>query len=607
VADEDISWKDVGKAIAIVALAVGAKSLIDGQKKQKSQGTDVPYPESEPEAWILCGDWVKVGGKYLFYETYNEYFGTVRAINDGRVEFKGEYYLNDDLVTIDGDGWVISVNGESDGGDGRYVDERVQIKTRAGLPTETAYSEIIDKWPSLWDSDSRGDDTATVMMICRLPKQEFRAQAFPNGHPTLYTIARGVCYDWRKDTTAGGTGDQRRDDDTTWEPSPNPVVWRVHLEWFRFAEDWNEVIAPVLTDLTEAADYCDDLVAIVGGTQPRYRFAYKYAAGTDPAEVRRVIDASMAAWCTHDADGCLVVLPGGYEAPEYTITDQHLIDWDWSEGHAVESGIDSLIISFTDPANGYNTNQCDQWIISAEGTRTDTLDLTAVSWWQQARRLAKIAASEIMPAAYGSVSTDVSGLAGLGKRYIGVESGARPRMANIVGKVSNAPEFDGLTGRFTYPLISAGASAYAWTPAVEEGSAPGVTDRNVPVSLPKPEVDSVSSFFDDVTSTGSGLRLRIDGTVSGVARGDLTWIWYWRVKDSGNAFANGTDLDGDGLDMVTGFVPSNATLEVRVQYRTGGGTTSPMSDVVEYVTSLAGRLDFRDPLNSALLALLDDF
>jgi hypothetical protein len=41
---------------------------------------------------------------------------------------------------------------------------------------------------------------------------------------------------------------------------------------------------------------------------------------------------------------------------------------------------------------------------------------------------------------------------------------------------------------------------------------------------------------------------------------------------------------GSPVEMVTGFVPADVTLEVQIAYQTGGGTLSPWSATEEVVT-----------------------
>lgn len=602
----ETTWGDFGdfaKAFAVLAVAYGASKALNGEKKQKAQATDVPFPESEPSAIILVGDNVKVAGKYAFFEAKGTQFLSIQAINDGRVDSISRFWLNDDEVTRDNNGWVVKVNGDDMGGNGRYVRSRVKIDIRLGLPTETAYGEVIHWFPELWDTTCRGDNTASVMMRCDMPEQKYRGGAFPNGRPTLWVLARGVCYDWRKDSSVGGVGSQRRANPATWTWSVNPVVWRVHLDWFRFGKKWDRVMAPVLDKLTAAANYCDEAVPLAaGGSEPRYRLAYKYTADTNPADVRAAVDASMAAFTTYDVQGRLVVKPGGYEAPTYILTDSHITNWKWSLGQPVEDGVDSIIISYIEPKTGYNSSQCDPWIVNENGNRSITLNLEAVYSFSQGRRLAKIKAAELMPEASGTIDTDISGMDGLGECYIGVQNSARAFMSDIVGKVSAAPEFNAMSGKFTYPLALATADPFEWVPANEEGAAPLTITRPTEVILDAPIITSLLSVRDEVAFTREGRRLSIGGL--GPDRLDLTWSWRWRVQGT-TKWREGVDTDATGgtVSLLTDFVATNTTIEAQISYSTGGGKASPWSDTSTVYTYIGG-LDFSKKRNSQYLALL---
>ena len=85
------------------------------------------------------------------------------------------------------------------------------------------------------------------MMLCNHGSMEYYNRDFPNGEPIPSVVGQGVCYDWRDEA-------QDREDESTWGPSSNPIVWLVHLEWYLFNRNWTRSIEPYLDDLTVEAE-----------------------------------------------------------------------------------------------------------------------------------------------------------------------------------------------------------------------------------------------------------------------------------------------------------------------------------------------------------------
>jgi hypothetical protein len=118
----------------------------------------------------------------------------------------------------------------------------------------------------------------------------------------------------------------------------------------------------------------------------------------------------------------------------------------------------------------------------------------------------------------------------------------------------------------------------AWNPATEEGAGVSSAERPPPEALSIPTITTVAPFFES-TGSGTGVRLNVVGT--GPDRGDLTWYVRWRVQGA-TAWVEGQFADSDGtagVELETGFVPADETLEVQIAYETGGGTLSEWGPV----------------------------
>lgn len=568
-------------AASVSALATAAGITVGLSAAARPQ---VPDPESgkinrrqsRPPRVIFMGLESRGGGAFMHRETNGSTLGVVLALDDGRLASISKIWLNDDLVTLDVNGWV------QEGADGRYgAGDLVQIKTRLGLPTETHYGEMTAKFASTWPTSARGDGCGSLMMLATHRSKESFPKHFPNSEPVATVAATPVCFDWRDAA-------QDRNDETTWQVSGNPVVWLVHHEWYRCGRSWDRCIEPVLADLTSEADYCDESVAKIGGAETRYAFGGNYTADTEPQARREAILASCDGWLSTNGQGHLVLKVGRYVEPTFTLTGEHIDGYEWRTGTPAEEHINTLVVSYVDPTKDYTETECDPWIDEADVTatgleRSSQLQLTWVQSHAQARRLAKRKMARLLAGRRGKIITGLYGLNGLGHRYIRVQNDELASMADVVVEVMGA-EFDPMTGQVVFDVILADTNIDDWNPATEEGNAPSAAERPDPEPLETPAITSVSAFFES-TGSGNGVRLNVVGT--GPVRDDLIWYVRWRVQGA-VSWVEGQFADADptgGVELETGFVPANETLEVQIAYQTGGGTFSEWGPVTPETVS----------------------
>jgi hypothetical protein len=578
-----------GKAVLKIVAVQVLTNALSGQKHPKTQAQEYPLNQSVVPALNFVGGYSKTGGAYVFREARGDLFATIQAISYDRLDSFESFWLAGDKVTIDGSGVVTSVsNGGTAITDGRYTDSpaKCYILTRLGAATETAYSEVTSAFSDLWDSSCRGDGIGSMCVLRYAGNTKYQPKIWPNGAPEATCSARGVCYDWRYDSTAGGSGSQRRDDDTTWQWSANPIVWLVHKEWTAWGRDWDEEIAPVLSDLTDEADCCDEGVSKYGGgTEPRYRVAFNYFDDEDIATTRtRILDA-MDGYYTDDGLGRLVVKAGRYDDPTFTVTDDDIRSLDndagysWRRGVANADAVDLINITFVSPENDYKDAQCDPWIIQT-GRRAFDLKLEGVTSWRQARRLAKRKAAKLMPTYTGWVRVGWMGRDGLGERFIRIQNPRQDSMADVVCEVTGV-EFDPETLTFVYSVISAVSNIDDWNPATEEGTAVGTVAGSGYEALSTPTIDDATAVFNDPTTC----TISIDA--SGPSRSDITWSGRWQVTgDATWSEFTDTSVTGGSVTITTGIVPVNASIDVEVSYR-AGSTPSDWSTATTVSTSAA--------------------
>jgi hypothetical protein len=106
--------------------------------------------------------------------------------------------------------------------------DNIIIRFYDGRPGQTADPELVTHAnPSdNWTTDHKVAGHAYVSVTHR-----YSQALYPSGIPKLEFILRGLrCYDFRKDSTVGGSGSHRIDDPATWEFTENPVIHRFNHE-----------------------------------------------------------------------------------------------------------------------------------------------------------------------------------------------------------------------------------------------------------------------------------------------------------------------------------------------------------------------------------------
>ena len=161
---------------------------------------------------------MKVGGAIVFDEgtgTNNKFLHRIIAVAGHEIQSFDEIYINDELVTLDSDGFVIAPSkyvketttkektGEDSDGRPIYEDVTtyeyvIRIKTHNGSPDQDADTDLVDEPNTSWTSQHKLSGIA--YMYARLT---FDADIFPNGIPVITAVVSGKkVYDPRTGTTA---------------------------------------------------------------------------------------------------------------------------------------------------------------------------------------------------------------------------------------------------------------------------------------------------------------------------------------------------------------------------------------------------------------------
>ncbi len=178
-----------------------------------------------------------------------------------------------------------------------------------------------------WSANHIGKGVAYAVLTFRYSPELFRAE------PEVRFAVRGArLYDWRRDSTAGGSGAQRWNDPATWTHTDNPIVmvWNI-FRGIPLADGAFWGLGVAAQDLptawwTAAADRCDQ----VTGSRKRYRAGFEARmatpdqGGDTPFDViDRLLEACDGEVC--DEGGRWLVSVAEPGLPLAAITDDDLL------------------------------------------------------------------------------------------------------------------------------------------------------------------------------------------------------------------------------------------------------------------------------------------
>lgn len=521
---------------------------------------------------------VRLWWAWILYETASDGWAVdVGVFHDGRLDAIETYYIGDKPVTVLSGGWI------QKGPAGEWGNnDSVRVGARLGLPTETAFAEVIAKLPSIWTSAHRGDGCATGFMLSKNVKAANYQTIYATGGPnnaTLSIVARAQrVFDWRDPT-------QNAADPATWKWSENAVLHTVHYEMVRMNRSWSRHFLPTIAYATAAANDADIAMALKGGgTEPRYRSCVAHQHTDAHKDVLAHLLGCFDGWIAPRADGALVIRSGRYYAPTVTIGPDEILSYSLQEGVDEEAAINVIKLTYISALHDFSSVDTDDWTdeddIAARGKVLSTTLENQVPSHSQGRRLGKREMSRINAAQRGTTTVNADGMRDiLGERYIRqqiVEAGTRFQDAPVeITKLTRNLQ----TGGGTYEWVLADPNVDAWNAATEEGEPAPVGDRIAREPLAAPTITSITPAYGDNTAYGvPGVKLTI--VAAGPTTDDLVWYVRTRVADTGVAWLEQRypDVDpGASVTLQTDFLPL-AEIEAQVAYSTGDGRISPWGE-----------------------------
>lgn len=409
---------------------------------------------------------IRIAGALFWFEADGRTLYKGLAVNHGRIGEFQSFHIDENQVTIDGNGDVTS-------DPYALLSDTTNIQFRLGLPTETSYSELE---AISGESELRGDGVATMLGIFENPTNvESFQNTYPGGEPVLRaTIDASVVYDPRD-------ADQAQDDPDTWTFTDNAVVC---LMEYLFSGDgygiaWDR-IERNLDQWIEAMDVCDEEVQLLaGGVTRKYRVAGTYRLTDTPRDVVAKFESTCDGRVWVKRDGSIGVsvgkLPTNREDLIH-IQDAQVTGYDrLTRGQDPLRAIVAVRGEYLSPDHDYREHEAEPWPTAADALdigeeRTTALDLLWVPSNSQARRLMKRTYMRFQARWHGTIHLTASVLELLDERYFRLtitELGIEDELFEVTRL-----QFDPGTLRGEVDVLSIDETIDDWEPE-EEGDIEG--------------------------------------------------------------------------------------------------------------------------------------
>lgn len=571
-------------ALALGGLAFGAQALqsLFVQKPSVPKPDDGSYnlKQSVPSLAYVLGT-TKKGGDYVFLEEKSGKAHHIIVWAGHRISGYVQHYLHDDKVTLDGSGFV-------DGIGGKYSDDSVQIQTRVGLNASTAYSEVVSKFPTIWNNNCRGDGLASVWMWCNTVRTEDFLDVFPNQMPEHSAVGNGaLLYDPRKDSTQGGSGSHRYNNPLTWEFSKNIALMRLwhlcHPVGGKMAYE-----NMYLPDWANAANVCDQNVTNrTGGTEKRYHGGFWFRASNDPIEVGRVMDEAAEMVVFERADGKIGVHAGEYVAPDITLDAKNVYSIRVDKNRRRSATVLGVRGRYVNTAKDYITEDAAIYgdpygDIDDTSERTKTFENALIQSHNHCQRKQKLTFTRANARKVSIVADytadDVRNVPY--RRFVAVHYPSRG-LVNAVVEITSSVSIDLRNMRISFSGILVDSNLYSFNAATEEG-VPGESVEPLPdEGVPDP-VDFSATIQTEVVSGGATAAFIlatwdfVDDTLTYELEFDRT---------SGSTGVQSVFSNAGETQVRSGYLVDGEEYKCRLRAY-GGGTKSEWTDYV-FLTATA--------------------
>lgn len=485
------------KTVASVALNM-ALAKLSAPKGPRPQEIATEAKSSNAQRIRHLGR-VRASGALMFWDWTHTIGGARRlfkliAVAEGGMEAVHQWYLNNEPVEVNADGYVTTEP---------WNKGNIRLRFRKGIQGDQwdggNWADLRAAFPDQWTTDHRLRGVGCILATFDAVDGEDIGDVYPGGEPEVSALISGARAFWAPEGTS-------------FIDSRNPAVLLSDV-----------VSHPVYGGLA-AADLdapafvsgrndSNDTVSSAGGTRPRYQAGLSYALSDGLKDTaQKLLDAMGGrAWIT--PEGKLAMQAGVWMPPTITIEERHIVEMDYGAGTERISRVTTLVPTYVAPEVEWQESTADPWDDTAAIARWGEgepkgVDLLAVQHHGQARHICKQMLAVMNPARRMSMKLRSSGLRLIGERVCAVNI---PRLG-----LNGAPFWIDSFGwdgtNVTVDLLEADPASFDWT-AAEEGSPPSVPDE---IDREPPEITTPITSVTVVTDDGAPY-IRITGTLMAVA------------------------------------------------------------------------------------------
>jgi hypothetical protein len=562
-----ISTAAIASAIATTALSIGLQYLLAPKPPKPDDGKQ-PMTQAIPyRHWVVGRR--RVSGAYMLWDAKGKYLYAVQAIAGHKISSINRYWLHDDEVTLDVDSNVEAL------ADGRYKSNMVQVYSRLGMATETAYAPLVDALATddVWTNDHRGDGQASVALVAKTPVAKYYTERFPYGAPRLSVEVDGAfVWDYRIDEDPSNPA--------AWVFSRNAALimaWHQCFSEFGHRRDYTKALLPVIDMWKAEADVCDEDVPLQGGgTEKRYLCDGFATAEHDPKVGTNSILAACDGWLCERGDGALLFVVGKFRE-EYctTLRDRDITGYQVQHDVLFKDECNRLIPKFTFPSTDYTTSDTDFFEdtaaqLIAGRVLAQEADYGWCTQWRQARRLGIRDWRRFQQKKKGTLDVRLCGINAVYSRWIRMETPlGLPSLHDTI--IENRRSVLALTkGGYTMDFIQHPDDIDDWNPATDEGQRPPIPPKPSLADIPTPEIGTIQ-----VVPKSGTVFLRVTLTVPpGDDVDDMSLAVRYRLKDAGGAVPgewveqtfSEFSVVSSSIVVSTAPVPADDLLELEAAY-----------------------------------------
>lgn len=395
-------------AIGSIVIAAGVTFLqsvfVNRPQASSIEAGKVNVRIPEPPRW-LCAGQIRQGGGVLFAEfdgSGNLWFLVVHSDSILTSKSDIQYYLDDQLVTVDASGNVLNAEFRlndkrepvtADGAGEPYI----QIFTTTYAeddPTPSRISALDAAFPSKWTTNHKLVGTTFSVVKMRALKIEDRYKIYKwrgplgLGEPSIGIVGKwSNVFDPRDDQ-------QVNDTPNTHKFARNSVLLWAWFRTHRYGR--NKSRSSVNWDrVSEQAAICDQKVNGLIGSHVRYQCDIAIPDNKERILAEQEILMSMDAQLVFDEDGRCWPRVGHWETPTLHLTrNRDIVAMESVEAQNGESETSGVIVRYLDPEANYTAQPSAPWYnplyyIEGQSNTFLTVDILACQDHNQAMRLAK--------------------------------------------------------------------------------------------------------------------------------------------------------------------------------------------------------------------------